>query len=229
MFEVITKIVMIGCPIVLFCIVAFAIKHLLSTKETKGCVLCILSWLFLPILLPYFSKKYGMIKSRKKLWTLVFISPFFVFFILLVLLFLALAEPDYPAVPEVAKYHNAQELQQATGVEFPEVILVDSLNMFASGFYKAEEEMFIPRKPLTKEFYGKLDKACKEDSCCWKKEENGYRYNIYPELPLDRTKGSHRRMVDEGGKMVPDWQGDFVEVWVPFSGDTITIRDGWHN
>lgn len=130
-------------------------------------------------------------------------------------------------VPSTARYHTAYELQQATGVEFPEVSLVDSTKRHVYDMWSSEVETFVPVKPLSKEFFKRLDRACKEDPCCWMKEENGYRYTIYPEFPLDRTKGSHRRMVKDGDGMVEDWQGDFVEVWVPFSGDTITIEDGW--
>ena len=54
----------------------------------------------------------------------------------------------------------------------------------------------------------------------------------YQGRPLDRTKGSHRRTVEvenEDGtkKRVPDWDGDYVSVFIPLKGDTITLEDGW--
>lgn len=69
--------------------------------------------------------------------------------------------------------------------------------------------------------------ACVADPCCWEKEESGYRYYILPEQPIDRPNGTHIRQVEVNGEMEYDWQGDFIEVFVPFKGDTIYVKDGW--
>lgn len=131
-------------------------------------------------------------------------------------------------VPSQIDYHNADDLRKVTGVEFPEIVPVDS---FCSdgGLAGYETQIaFVPAKPLDKDFFYRLDQACKTDSCCWKKDSTGYRYDIYPEaIPFDRTKGMHRRMVDVDGKKVPDWDGTYISVFVPIEGDTIILNDGW--
>lgn len=126
-------------------------------------------------------------------------------------------------------YHNADDLRKVTGVEFPEIVPVDSL--YSDGGlagYNTNVE-FVSVKPLDKEFYCRLDQACKTDSCCWTKDPSGYRYEIYPEaIPFDRTKGMHRRMVDDGhGNKVSDWDGSYISVFVPIKGDTIILNYGW--
>lgn len=135
---------------------------------------------------------------------------------------------DGTGVPTRIDYHNADDLRKVTGVEFPEIVPVDS---FCSdrglGGYETQIA-FVPAKPLDKDFFYRLDQACKTDSCCWKKDSTGYRYDIYPEaIPFDRTKGMHRRMVDVDGKKVPDWDGTYISVFVPIEGDTIILNDGW--
>ena len=131
-------------------------------------------------------------------------------------------------VPTSIDYHNADDLRKVTGVEFPEIVPVDSL--YSDGGlanYKTIVK-FVPVKPLDKDFFNRLDQACKTDSCCWTKDPLGYRYEIYPEaIPFDRTKGMHRRMVDVDGKKVPDWDGTYIYVFVPIEGDTIILDDGW--
>lgn len=135
---------------------------------------------------------------------------------------------DGTGVPTHIDYHNADDLQKVTGVEFPEIVPVDSI--YSDGGLAAynTEIKFVPAKPLDKDFFYRLDQACKTDSCCWRKDSTGYRYDIYPEaIPFDRTKGMHRRMVDVDGKKVPDWDGTYISVFVPIKGDTIILNDGW--
>ena len=132
-------------------------------------------------------------------------------------------------VPTSIHYHNADDLRKVTGVEFPEIVPVDSL--YSDGGlagYNTNVE-FVSVKPLDKEFYCRLDQACKTDSCCWSKDSTGYKYDIYPEaIPFDRTKGMHRRMVDDGhGNKVSDWDGSYISVFVPIKGDTIILNYGW--
>lgn len=146
----------------------------------------------------------------------------------LIILFAVALAPDGTAVPTHIDYHNADDLQKVTGVEFPEIIPVDSI--YSDGGLAAYNTniKFIPAKPLDKDFFYRLDQACKTDSCCWRKDSTGYFYDIYPEaIPLDRTKGMHRRMVDVDGKKVPDWDGTYISVFVPIEGDTIILNDGW--
>ena len=135
---------------------------------------------------------------------------------------------DGTGVPTQIDYHNADDLQKVTGVEFPEIVPVDSIYSDGGLAGYNTNIKFIPVKPLDKDFFYRLDQACKTDSCCWKKDSTGYRYDIYPEaIPFDRTKGMHRRMVDVDGKKVPDWDGTYIYVFVPIKGDTIILNDGY--
>ena len=154
--------------------------------------------------------------------------PILSILLLIILFAVALALPNGTGVPTHIDYHNADDLQKVTGVEFPEIVPVDSF--YADGGlagYGTQIE-FVPAKPLDKDFFYRLDQACKTDSCCWKKDSTGYSYDIYPEaIPFDRTKGMHRRMVDVDGKKVPDWDGTYISVFVPIKGDTIILNDSW--
>ena len=128
--------------------------------------------------------------------------------------------------PYSIPYHSKEDLRRITGVEFPEVIPVDS-GCFDDCCLSETIMKFVPDIPLGRKFFRKLDKACKEDSCCWSKDSLGYRYYIYPELPIDRPNGTHIRQVEVDGMMVDDWDGNFIEVRIPYIGDTIYVKDGW--
>ncbi len=132
-------------------------------------------------------------------------------------------------VPTQIDYHNADDLRRATGVKFPEIVPVDSLYVDCGLASYNTNVKFVSVKPLDKEFYCRLDQACKTDSCCWSKDSTGYKYYICPEAtPFDRTKGMQWRMVDDGyGNKVPDWDGDYISVFVPIKGDTIILDYGW--
>lgn len=188
---------------------------------------CFLWWVLFPFLFPWYAKMQGVIKHEWKSRLLALISPLGLYIILMIVLLIAFCNNEN-GVPSETPYHTAYDLQKATGVEFPEVVPVDSMwhDDFCNNYVRVK---FVPKRPLTKKFFRKLDRACKDDSCCWRKNEKDscYYYDIYPERPLDRTKGSHIRMVDWDGKSVPDWDGDYVSVVVPFKGDTIIIEDGW--
>ena len=135
--------------------------------------------------------------------------------LLLILLFVGLVGtclPDATGVPTHIDYHNADDLQKVTGVEFPEIVPVDSFYADGGLAGYGTQIKFVPVKPLDKDFFYRLDQACKTDSCCWSKDSTGYKYYICPEAtPFDRTKGMQWRMVDDGyGNKVPDWDGDYI-------------------
>lgn len=170
----------------------------------------------------------GFLRALVSPWTLlIFIVAYFIVGVCLSI------ERSEDGIPESTVYHDSYDLTRATGVEFPEVVPVDSLwhDDWCNHYTRVK---FVPTKPLTKSFFERLDRACKEDSCCWSKNEKDscYYYHIYPEYPLDRTKGTHARKVEwknEDGTItiMDEWDGDYVDVIVPFKGDTITIEDGW--
>lgn len=209
---------------------------MLFSKKYKRFGVCYLWWVVFPFVMPWYVKKQGIIKHQWKAWLLVLVSPCTMSICLFALFFIGLCismERVENEVPESTEFHNASDLTKATGVEFPDVAPVDSLwhEDWCNNYTRVK---FVPTKPLTKSFLKRLDQACAKDPCCWKKneEDSCYYYYIFPERPLDRTKGTHNRKVEwkepDGTITIMDeWQGDYVSLTIPFKGDTITIEDGW--
>jgi hypothetical protein len=183
-----------------------------------------LFWSLFPFPLIIHPKRFGCIKS----WLLFLISPcmmsvYYAALVILVVVSMSHTE-DGPAVS--IPYHTNEDLRRITGVEFPEVVPVDSTWHYDFNFSETAIK-FVPVKPLNKNFFRRLDKACKDDSCCWRKDSLSYQYYIYPEYPIDRPNGTHIRQVEMNGEMIDDWDGDFISVQIPFSGDTIYVSEGW--
>ena len=149
----------------------------------------------------------GYLKS----WLLFLVSPFMivVYCIILMMLIMSSMSDTNQGKAYTIPYHTNEDLRRITGVEFPEVIPADS-DCIDECCLSETIMKFVPNKPLSRKFFRKLDKVCKEDPCCWTKDSLGYRYYIYPELP-----------------MVDDWDGNFIEVRIPYIGDTICVKDGW--
>lgn len=149
----------------------------------------------------------------------------------LLLCFIAIINTGTYYTPAGTNYHTADDLYRVTGVKFPEITPVDSLSCGSSFTADATIVKFVPRQPLKRNFFRRLDKACREDSCCWNKDGKGYYYDIYPKYNLDRRenpKAEHiRKVEDVNGNMVDDWDGTYISVYVPIKGDTITVTDGW--
>lgn len=208
----------------------------LFSKIYRKYGICYLWWVAFPIVFPWYAKKKGIIMLLWKSWLLVFISPCALSIYLFTLLFIGLCmsmDRNENGVPASIDYHDARDLKKATGVEFPEVVPVDSLwhEDWCNHYTRVK---FVPTKPMTKSFFKRLDRACVEDSSCWRRNEKDscYYYHIFPERPLDRTKGTHDRKVEWENQdgtitIMDEWDGDYVSVIVPFKGDTITIEDGW--
>jgi hypothetical protein len=159
----------------------------------------------------------------------------------IVLFFMSFAILLTPSIrtPDSVEFHNAHDLLKATNVEFPEVVPVDSI--YEDEFRSDRTTVkFVPKRPLTKKFFRRLDRACKEDPC-WEKNPygvEGYLYRIHIDVPeggygaFDRTKGMSQKMYDwdgDGKKETPYWQGNYISVEVPRKGDTITVEYGWTN
>lgn len=130
-----------------------------------------------------------------------------------------------------SEYRTAEDFRKLTGVEFPELEMIDSLyyneNIIHANTWN--EYRFVLNGGLNDAFYKRLDCACKADSCHWiyDKEEGIYRYVIYPDQhPVDRSRGMCDRMVTmDNGRQVNDWEGDFISVII--ERDTIVLRNGW--
>ena len=184
-----------------------------------------LCWALFPFPLIAHPQRFGVIKS----WLLFLVSPCMMsVYYAALLLFALILSMGYTSfgVPSSIPYHNADDLRKITGIEFPAIIPVDSI--YKDGYALTETTIkFVPKKTLSVNFFRSLDMACKDDSCCWSKDSIGYYYNIYPERPIDRTKGTHMRQVEVDGEMRDDWDGDFISVRIPLKGDTIYVSEGW--
>ena len=154
---------------------------------------------------------------------------------------------------EPPRYSTVNDFYKLTGVEFPELKLVDSL-FYDDGFlpsYIYHEYMFVVHEDLVKDFHKRLDKACEYDSKHWSIAEGDetdwarvahsgidvsvnqimenqkiYSYWIYPDTePVDRSRGNCDRMTMVDGAVVEDWDGNFVSVKVV--NDVVILRYGW--
>ena len=190
-------------------------------KEWRSRAITYLLWAIVPLGLFFVKSKVGSLRASI---LSVFSPP--VYFGLIMIGMVIMFEHSEDGVPATIPYHTAADLKRITGVDFPEVIPVDSTYHY--DFCNSETTIkFVPRRSLSKAFFKKLRHACVADSCCWEKEDDGYRYYILPELPIDRPKGTHIRQVEMDGEMVNDWDGNFIDVFIPFKGDTIYVKDGW--
>lgn len=155
------------------------------------------------------------------------------------------ADPD-AGKPRVAhenisspEYRTSEDFYKLTGVEFPELEIVDSL-FYDEGCVRAciwHEYKFIAKDVNDEEFFNRLDQACQTDSTHWKlitgsvnpikENEPIYSYFIYPDqTPVDRSRGMCDRMVTmDDGRVITDWDGSFISVEI--KKDTIVLRDGW--
>ena len=196
----------------------------LSKEEWHEKAKWFLCWLACPFPFIVHPKRFGYFKS----WLLFLISPLMMLMYIIIIIIICILCLDFSEVynyhrPNSIPYHTAEDLERITGVEFPEVTPIDS-------FYYDDpvlEIQFVSKQKMGKAFFARLDKACKEDTCCWKKDSLGYRYFIFPEIPIDRTKGTHIRKVEVDGKQQNDWYGDYVEIRIPFTGDTIIVNEGY--
>ena len=131
----------------------------------------------------------------------------------------------------VSDYQTAEDFRKLTGVEFPQLEMVDSLyydeNFILANWWS--EYKFVAKGGLNESFRKRLNRACKTDSSHWKynEESDYYHYYIYPDSqPVDRSRGMCDRMVTmDDGSVVDDWDGAFIEVEV--HRDTIVLRNGW--
>lgn len=127
-------------------------------------------------------------------------------------------------------YRSGEDFYKLTGVRFPEITMVDSVYFEDGGFPTSawwNEYKYVPDDGFKKDFYEKLDKACKVDSTHWSLTDSCYRYYILPDRDtVDRTHGMCDRMVKmEDGSLVPDWDGGFISVNI--ENDTIYLKHGW--
>ena len=147
-----------------------------------------------------------------------------------------------------SEYRTGEDFHKLTGVEFPELEMVDSL-FFQDGCLPSSwwnEYKFVVKGGLSDRFKKELERACLADPTHWSHTEGCisdyyyegtgeemignqmvYHYGIYPDQePVDRSRGMFDRMVETSdGEMVTDWDGSFITVDVV--DDTVILRKGW--
>lgn len=234
------------------------------TADKKRLVL----WIILLILFPYAAGLFllwpsNLFKDRMprgwKIFCWVIYAPIGLSFIALKVFafvwFIAICTDPDAGQPYIVKenisapdYRTAEDFYKLTGVEFPELEMVDSL-FYDEGCLRActwHEYKFVAKTALDEEFFNRLDQACQTDSTHWnhrtgsmadyfyrgtgepiKEDESIYSYFIYPDqTPVDRSRGMCDRMVTlDDGTIVNEWDGSFISVEI--QKDTIVLRDGW--
>ena len=124
----------------------------LFNKKYRKLGTCYLWWVLFPFIFPWYAKKNVVITHQWKSWLLVLISPCALSIYLFTLLAIGLCismDSVVNEVPGSTDYHNASDLTRATGVEFPEVLPVDSLWHYDWCNHYTRVK-FVPIKPLTK-------------------------------------------------------------------------------
>ena len=169
-----------------------------------------------------------------------------------VFILLAIGSAEGPSVSRdnvpAPDYKTSEDFYKLTGVEFPELEMVDSLFFQDGGFSTNHwrEYKFVIKGGLSDRFKKHLERACVTDSTHWTYTEGCvsdfyyegtgepnigdqmvYHYEIYPDQePVDRSRGMCDRMVEGfDGEMVPDWDGSYITVDIV--NDTIILRNGW--
>lgn len=165
-------------------------------KRTRPYLLAFLIWLIYPIGFPFTAERNEWIKVRWKGMLLAIAHPV----IMLTCFSLLAGEDEVYGVPASTDYHSAKDLYEATGVEFPEVIPVDSSDYSAYGVYIVTVR-FVPQQKPEKVFYERLDVACKQDTLHWYDESDAYFF--------EKGNGD-----------------DFFNVYIPKKGDTISVHYG---
>lgn len=126
---------------------------------------------------------------------------------------------DAQGTPQTVKYHNASDLQKISKIQFPPVELIDS-TFYDSFSLREVTEKFILKDKNTR---SALENAI-ENGKYWEKVEDGYKFYILPEDGIEEAKELTWRKTQEGQD---DWDGEFIEIVVPNSNDTIFVKYGW--
>lgn len=220
-----------------------------------------LAMLFIPIVSLIFwifrmqslKKKNPEMKRGYMWWAFGIASTAWFIFLLPVALFMALLITDpegfsssFNKTEELSQYGCAEGLYKLTGVEFPEVAMIDAHMYVDAGIpsrYWYEHKFAIKPSDM-QSLHSRLEQACVSDSTHWEildgpsyqrtevswlmgrnaddeyaaNPAKVYWYLIYPDsTSVDRSLG----MCDR----VNDIDGSFVSVEV--QNDTIWIREGW--
>ena len=134
-------------------------------------------------------------------------------------------------------YKTSEDFYKLTGVDFPELEMVDSLyivdnnpNIYLANSWR--EYKFVAKNGLSESFYECLERACVTDSTHWERMVGYqliYQYEIYPDQePVDRSRGMCDRMEETfNGEMKPACDGDYIIVEI--MNNTIILKQGWND
>lgn len=185
----------------------------LSKEEWHYKARSYLRWALFPFSLMLFPRKMGI-----KSWLLFLLSPFMMlaYFIAFALWIASIMFSDRYGIPKAISYHNCEDLKRVTGVNFPDIVPVDSIWHETLGFSETIIK-FVPKETVSPSFYQDLEKACKEDSLCWRKDSLVYYYSIYTDISTDSIHGTDIK---------EDSPHSYINISIPFSGDTIYVHDG---
>ena len=131
---------------ILWLITLLAAVCCLSKEEWHNKAKWYLCWALFPFPFILHPQRLGFIKS----WLLFLISPFMGFVLFMVgciLVCIAMSQSE-EGVPVSIPYHTAKDLKRITGVDFPEVIPVDSTYV-DEWMYHKQFIKFVPRKVMT--------------------------------------------------------------------------------
>ena len=126
---------------------------------------------------------------------------------------------DAQCTPQTVKYHNASDLQKITKIQFPAVELVDS-TFYDSFSLREVNEKFVIKDT---DGHSKLLNAI-EGGKYWGQNEDGYRFYILPEEDIEDAKELVWRKTQDCQE---DWDGEFIEILVFASSDTVYLKYGW--
>lgn len=127
--------------------------------------------------------------------------------------------------PEKVEYHTSEDLFKITNLQFPDVRLVDSAFYESFSLIEITEKFVLKDTTDRNKLIDDIKVLQKRDSIYWcKSDSNSFVYYILPEFPVNRPAGTGWRTNEKGEQ---DWDGDFIEVTIPISADTITLSYGW--
>lgn len=154
----------------------------------------------------------------------VIIVIFLLLLLLIAMLFYAIGSSS-TSVPESVMYRDAKDLYRISNVQFPAVMLVDSLQYddFTLSMTTAKYVLAEPDKKTV--LMERIKEVLNKDSVYWENIDNKqFKYYILPEFPIDRPNGTGWRKTENG---VEDWDGEFIRMTIREDNDTIIIQYGW--
>lgn len=182
----------------------------------------VLSIVIIPLLLYIIWRPF---KNIKNYWLRLMLSTVTVSLLLIIVLLYAIGAIIAYGIPkrEPLVIRSEEDLERVTGMDFPEVSLVDSAYHVFIGQYHYEVKFKVKDRR-------KLDAVLSKHNDSWVVTDDEYYYQIFPDnnfKDFDIRRGDSNRIIEVEGDFLPDNDGDFIEVSIPKESDTITVRYGF--